>query len=191
MLVSAGVDDTDWGPVAATMMRHQAEARGLDPLHTLGALLTGDRYDASDCTRDARAWDGWSDERVRGITANVGAIVGALRAADPGVHVTWVGYYNIAGTGSGRGRFASLLMDDMLPAACAGPIDQALERIHGAIRSGLAAHGVAWVDVDPVLGGDDALVQPFYARAGTSQGWPHPNEEGARSVSRLVLAAQG
>ena len=177
VLITGGIDNTNWTAILATIGKHSA----------LGANLF---YTATDCQADLDSWNGWDVGSNRSSTTfikDVHLIATTLNAADPVARVLWVSYYNFAGTGNiGAGTPA--------PGACSGPFDQAIQALQGQIDTGLA--GTTVQDAPVNIGTADITdpgIQSWYpsdtlgglegASGGNVPGWPHPNSDGAKSIA--------
>ncbi len=136
------------------------------------ASVIGQEQWFSAATTLLAGWDG--PARTAGIEAGVAEVVHRLRAADPSVLISWVGYYDPAGTTS------------LFPDSFAAAVDHDLDILHAAIQRGLAdaGGGVAWVDTNLLLGGRSALVQPLELFGGS--GWPHPSLAGAAAIAAAI-----
>jgi hypothetical protein len=113
---------------------------------------------------------------------NIKFITAKTKAADPLARAYWTAYYNVAGTGYGPYK---------VPKFCKAPMDLGVAAIHLAIKTELQGSGVTFVDLDPVLGTRDALLQDQYTTDSIFQksGWPHPNRKGASRIGEVVSRA--
>jgi hypothetical protein len=175
VLISAGIDDTNWGSVIGTVVSHSDV--GLNPL-----------YGAKSCKQDLKAWSGNTAAVQTSVTQGVASVVQALKAADPSFWLDWIGYYNIAGTGlPGIGA-------PVVKSACQGAIKSANAVLAAAIQRGLPGQQYQWIDSDKVLHMNDPDLQGIYASDIFDQvianpsviGWPHPNQAGAAAIAGLI-----
>jgi hypothetical protein len=175
VLITAGIDDTNWAAVLGTIGLHSG----------LGANLF---YSATDCQADLNNnWTGWG--LGKSFVQNVHQIATTLTATDPTARVLWVNYYNIAGTGNGGAGTPA-------PGACAGPMDQAMQTLQVLIDEGLA--GTSVQDAPVHIGTDDITdpgIQHWFATDALGKlltghvlsGWPHPDSDGAKSIADGLL----
>jgi hypothetical protein len=163
VLATAGIDDTNWGDVLGTIGGHAIDT------------INYPTYTAGDCTTDLQAWNGWQPDTLgQHISTNIGAIVYGLATADPAVRIDWLGYYNIAGTGS------------PIPASCEAAFDSALSQLAGYITGGLAGSNATFVQSDSVMDMQTSLIQAYQLPWDTAQGWPHPNSSGASAIAAAI-----
>jgi len=168
VVLTAGVDDTNWVSVIEKAFLHQNSS--------------------PDCFNYiSRTWNG-PGLRAH-ISANVSRIINTLVQADPSVRISWVSYYNMAGTGG----------TVHLSALCQGGINYGVQTLGGAIRVGIRASthpgSVTFVDIDtpaamhmnaghtqPLSVAVGVIPQPNYL----TLGWPHPNTPGHQAIARLI-----
>ena len=169
MVMTAGINDTNWTKVLENTFRSTTQAE-------CQAIVDRD-------------WD-LSKNRAT-VSANVLSIVQTMRVDDPSIRVALYGYYNVAGTG-----FIPLVGQPVAPAVCEIPFDLAMNQLHGAMVESLFAARPSipytFVASDRILHGNNSLLQGFYLddagrakapkvlRLDVNSGWPHPNAEGAR-----------
>ena len=170
-VITAGIDDTNWGDRIAAIVAREARSVMLE----------------SGCAKEVGKWDGYRSQVQNTILRNADAILGGLMSpvtGDPLLRVAWLSYYNIAGTGP-------------VSAVCDQPFQDAMTTLHNFIRLGLQRSGLPyrWIDTDAVLHEASALIQPFYQPGdlcvwdlgckSNPPGWPHPNASGAATVGGL------
>jgi len=164
IVVTAGVDDTNWTEVVSDVAADSWA--GANPFYSL-----------SSCQNSVDGWTGWSSSVRTTITDNVAFISQYLLGSahgDPTARLTWLSYYDIAGTGP-------------TPAICADPFDTARQMLDITIQNGLKDVPHVWVDVNAIIGGRGDLLQGFYATDvppfTVLPGWPHPNTDGAIAIA--------
>ncbi|MCC7078258.1 MAG: hypothetical protein IT198_14140 [Acidimicrobiia bacterium] len=178
VIITAGIDDTNWGDVLADIA--VSSWSWLVP----GGLPT---YNANMCGANVAAWDGWAENIASSISDGAGIIVSQLQV--PGTRVVWVGYFNLAGTGPA-------------PASCSNAIRNATTALHTAIRDELNSATYTWVDVGTPMDSRSDRIQPWYyledlveqlrcsaefsADCTNPPGWPHPNTNGAQAIADEV-----
>lgn len=155
VVITAGINNTNWVPV----------------LEKIALSLTSSSSEEH-CHAELSEWNGWTDPVASNITTDAAEISTELATADPSARLSWLSYFNIAGTGPA-------------PATCEGPIDDAMDALHGTIQLGLDDGTYEWVDTDSRLRMNSSLIQKFYVNPGTP-GWPHPNQDGAREIGDLI-----
>jgi Tol biopolymer transport system component len=174
VVITAGIDDTNWvDRVAAIAFNSRL---GYDQ-----------NYTSDKCAKDLKSWTGYKLDVQDEIKSRVLSIVSKLHDADGGAQITWRGYFNIAGTGTGKTR--------PVPSVCAIPVQQAVDGLAKVTKSALPS-GVRFVDTDSAMHSQSDLIQPFYdlvdiatARLqikGYQTGWPHPNSAGAKAMAEQV-----
>jgi hypothetical protein len=158
-LVTAAIDNTNWGDVVTTVGSNSA---------------TSLNYTQADCTNDVSTWNGWQQATIgQQISNDVSTIVDGLHGADLTVKIDWLGYYNIAGTGP-------------IPSVCEQPFNDAMTQLHGYITAGLSGHSGTFVQIDPVMHMRSVLIQGYQLPWDTQQGWPHPNSAGAAAIAGAI-----
>jgi hypothetical protein len=179
IVISAGINDTNWGAVIPAII---AANRTAAPFGLLSAQ----------CTVLMQAWDGGTSGVQSKITQGASAIVSGLRVSDPAVKITWLDYYNIAGTGTNP---SDSYQD--IPSSCESAVDIALESVHNAVFAGVP-FSVSFVSTDSVMRMDNSRVQPIsligYAldqiltlfNSKNPPGWPHPNSVGSIAIASLI-----
>ena len=109
-----------------------------------------------------------------------------LRSADASTRITWLHYYNAAGTGKNNIR-----QTPYIPLTCSIAFEWALNIVNSAIQAGLSADS-QFIQIDKVMSFDNSLVQPLFliqqVGDGTANpaGWPHPNMAGSQIISDLL-----
>jgi hypothetical protein len=178
-IATGGIDDTNWDVVirdlvGANLIAENLKGRTLSPKEC-GNLI-------------AANWDETKSVVVQAsITNGVRQIASRLQAADPDVQITWLSYYNAAGTGTNKVR-----INPFLPATCEYALGVAVGKLNGAISAGLPK-GASLVDVDQIMHMRSDYVQPlfFFTQlfdgAKNPSGWPHPNRVGALAISNSLM----
>ncbi len=192
VITSAGINDTNWGKAVEGVIQIQLAdnfAREfMKHVFELPDVVAGPFKEWACGSMIDRSWNG-RDQKVKdSISIGVRAIVDRLHNADPVAKLTWMGYYNTAGTGTNEGR-----KTPMFPASCNQAVDAALAVLHDTIKLGLG-DGVQFIVTDSVMRSDNSKMQPLYVvRAATAgrddtnpPGWPHPNNEGAKAIAGLL-----
>jgi hypothetical protein len=192
VVISAGINDTNWGDAVKDVIQVQLAddlARQLIPSFIkLPGTILGPMKESACRSILSSNWNGRSAAVQASITGGVNKITTGLRTADPDVNVTWLGYYNIAGTGTNQ-----VHTQPYFPSACAVPVNEDMGIIHSTIQAGLAPN-VRFLSLNPVLQQKNDLIQPLFlidaARNGSTgpnpPGWPHPNSNGAQAIADLL-----
>jgi hypothetical protein len=191
ILISAGANDTNWGgAVKAVIEAEVAKEYILSTTPIWLQLLLNFQPDINEfgCRIIIKSrWNGNQTAVRDSIKTGVRKITSAIQAADSTAKATWLGYYNIAGTGTNRTRPVPYM-----PSACSRPVGEAMANLHSTIQSGLPAH-VGFVSTQGVMDLRNDFVQPLYAFdeafGGPSTdpaGWPHPNKVGAEKIANLI-----
>ena len=191
VVVTAGVDDTNWVPMLKNLVGLQLTAEMAGGHLTFNPL--GWQYGSltqAQCQQIiSQQWDGTKPEVKVSIADGVAKIVAGLRTADPAVKITWVDYYNIAGTGMSR---VNSKLPPVVPEACRQPIDQALNTLHQVIQSALPGD-VTFVATDSVMQGHLENFQTVYlptevlhSNPASPPGWPHPTQSGGDAIAALL-----
>jgi hypothetical protein len=177
VVISAGVDDTqNWGGLLGSI----ASSYLLNPF-----------YSSSQCTTALKGWGGYNSGVQSTIKSNVTSIATNLRTADEASALYWVGYYNVAGTGSPG---LSPLGNPVVPATCANAFQAADSKLTNVIQSGLTGITYTWINTDSKLHMKNADLQSINALniAGMQlkiklllSGWPHPNRLGSSTIALL------
>jgi len=165
---SAGIDDTNWSAILPNILVER------DKIQT-----------RAQCQAYVNKWTLLTSQQVRSdISSSVAYIVQQLRQADPDADLKWLGYYNVAGTGSDVAPFTHVF----IPEVCKKPFDDALQTLHSLILGAIGSSGVSFVDSNKALGGRDDLLQDLYVSDKFWQlsGWPHPNQKGQKVIAQLV-----
>lgn len=177
MIATGGINGTNWSEVAKSIVTTE----------TLTEQLTGRPITSARCASIVyTTWDGTSSGVLDSVTAGVKGFTSALRAVDPSLRVTWLGYYNAAGTGSNM-----VVTKPYVPSTCEGAFGIVLEKIHAAIQAGLPNNS-EFVPTEPVMHMYSAGIQPLKAIVQlvdgqkNPAGWPHPNEVGSQAMSDLL-----
>ncbi len=169
VVMTAGIDNTNWDSVITTVIEHN--------------LLSFGTYGATACAKDASTWDGYTPSIAAGITAGIAAIVSGLRGADPAARIAVLGYYNIAGTGTNPGHPAPAV-----PSACSAAVSNVLKTMAQLQIAGLPAD-VGRINSDALIGSQNSMLQYLWlvsAQLGGVPGWPHPNSQGAAKLGLAV-----
>jgi len=185
VVISAGVDDTNWGAVVTAIAEHYA-----DGINTVYGLRR--KYCRQDINlANGHGWNGSAISTQETIESEVRELVSSnqvadpssLRIADPSAALWWVGYYNIANTGIGLPGPSR----PIVPSSCAGPIQKAMELLTSTIQTGLRGVPYTWINSDKVLHMNSRVLQSFYVTdiVGGPSGWPHPNRTGASAIASL------
>lgn len=177
VVITAGINDTNW----ISTVKKAILSSALIP----SSLL----QNATCSTVLWAAWSGYNRSIDNTIAANAYRILMDLDTAqlggDPDAQISWLGYYNMAGTG-------------LLPAGCASAVQQAVNQVDAAIRYGLGATGrsYSWIDPDSVMHMRADRIQQFYLPEDVCflnlgcktnpPGWPHPNSAGAQAIAALI-----
>lgn len=180
VVITGGIDNTNWGNVVTQVVSDYA-----DPL----------RVDAAKCREDVNRWDGWpkgdgslSQTQV-GIRDGVKRITDGLQAAAVSSHISWISYYDIAGTGT-----SNLRNIEAVPSLCDPAMADATRAMRLNIRAGLPSN-VPLLDANLIVGNKNEDLQRFLlsqeiTRFGRNDynlsGWPHPNRTGASLIGSLV-----
>ncbi len=170
VVITAGIDDTNWGAVLQSIAVHSNG--GTAPAYT-------------GCANDVSGWDG---RTMNSATAsNIRAIADGLRSpvtGNPAVSLNWLSYYNIAPSTAGH---------PPVPVSCGAPFAQAVATLDSNIRVALSTRMYNWVDTGPVMNQQTSKMQAWLSTdlAGmllksTSPGWPHPNTLGAKAIASIV-----
>jgi hypothetical protein len=168
-VMSVGVNDTNWVKVLGDIAKANIAA-------TLAGGLTED-----ECATKVQAWNGTSNpDLLPGVSQRLQRITQQLSTADPSMDGTLLTYYNPSGTG-----IIWATGTPALPATCAKPVEEALDKLNAAIEAG--DYGFQLLATDPILSFRIDLLQPFFVRAGQEQGWPHPSRAGAKAVADQIF----
>ena len=182
VVVSAGINDTNWGGMVIPTMALAGRSSWL--FTGAGQLFFGGLIDSAGCQAAAQTWD-FESKRDQ-IRNNVTMIKNGLHDADPAAKIAWNAYFNIAGTG-------------IMPGNCSSAITGGLSRLRDEINVGLRAGG----DVATLIDNTNLpgyMIQPWYVDdaidvAGCGvygaingpchrpPGWPHPNSQGAQWIA--------
>ncbi|HSX02188.1 MAG TPA: hypothetical protein VLI05_02615 [Candidatus Saccharimonadia bacterium] len=177
LVATGGINGTNWPSVVTkvvqqNLLMEQVKGRILAP-NECGSIV-------------GSAWDGAAPGSLATVTDGVHAIVQGLRGSDPTLQISWMLYYNSAGTGTNRVR-----TQPYVPITCEHAFDVALGKVQRAISAGLPAD-VQAVPTDPVMREDNSRVQPLFALqqlrdgAANPAGWPHPNQAGGEAIAGLL-----
>lgn len=139
------------------------------------------------------AWDG--PAKSNGIAQGITDIINGLISVDHEVNITLVNYYDPAGTGfvvpatfRPNGPY--------LPAVCTKPVADRIAEMAKWVADGSSNSGPSIFDIvsPTALNGANAMVQQLKTRNvfGTilpaTDGWPHPNTAGHRTIGNLIVA---
>ncbi len=186
VVISAGVNDTNWGDVAKSVVSFEI-AKEIDPTNISRSPLTEDECGAI----IASQWNGTSQTVTSSMSQGIARIVAGLHTADPGAAITWLGYYNMAGTGGNL-----VHPNPYMPTTCQNPVRQSLDELNGTIQAALPGD-VQMVPTDIAIGTRSDYIQPLYAIAAwlngkdgkNPPGWPHPNQTGGQQIANLIPAS--
>jgi hypothetical protein len=180
VIATGGINDMNWSAVVTDIVQRQAAK------YAAG----GGSIAASVCQNIINnKWNGLKSAVLNSITNGVGKITTRLRTADSGVRITWLGYYNIAGTGTNTG-----FRSPYVPDTCQAPVENAVGAVNSAAQAGLPLNAT-FISTEGVMNSDDTKLQPLYAigagindlfRMPNPPGWPHPNEAGAAAIAGLL-----
>ncbi|MDB5178164.1 MAG: SMP-30/Gluconolaconase/LRE-like region family protein [Patescibacteria group bacterium] len=192
IVISAGIDDTNWDSAVRQVIGVQVASDIASQfitsfLHLPGVNISPMKEDACRALIKG-AWNGRTASVQSSITSGASQITSGLHSTDPTAKITWLGYYNIAGTGTNE-----LRSTPYFPEGCSNPVSESMVVVHNAIRSGLPAD-VHFVSADPVMHQDNSKIQPLYLGQAIANGngpnpagWPHPNRDGAQAIATLLI----
>lgn len=175
VIITAGIDDTNWGDAFSGPIVWSMLSKGF-----LGKL-----FFPAVCSQVIHStWSGYQNNVDKSITADVHAIVDALRSTttgDPLTKIDWTGYYDISGTGP-------------LDADCHEGVVKALSQLTDVVRAGLPID-VTWIDAGTAMDRRGDFMQQFFNTVPRSElflGWPHPlNPGGTSAISTLFRVDRG
>ena len=166
VLADGGINDTNWGSILAKIIE---------------ANIAGRIKSSAQCQAYLDAWDLASSSSMRDrIATNLGILSDKLESADPLARTQWLGYYNVAGTGTVKAK---------IPASCEAPMSNAISLLTIMGQKVVSTRGFDWINADSVIGTKGALLQGLYPSdiVLLSSGWPHPNREGAKKLGNAAL----
>jgi hypothetical protein len=170
VVLSVGINDTNWTPVVARIA-----------LHNITRVI----YTAQDCTLDLYGPSGWNvfHQNVRtNLSVGLRQIANRLRAADSLAGISWLSYYQVAGTG-------------VVPKVCSQAFSVGVSFMSALTREAVSAADERFIDINLIVGSEPELLQRFYRTDYESclnlvgkclSGWPHPNRAGAAAIASLV-----
>jgi hypothetical protein len=182
VIVSAGIDDTNWGNIPGPIAESILVKALLRQYANAFTASLRQSFDTSVCSTAMQAWSGYNSRVGDAITANIREIVkdlhdGGNSGGDQAAVISWSSYYDISGTGP-------------LDSACHDGIVAAMDRLSKVTRAGLASD-VRWIDINTVMDRHGALMQPFINTPRLFNyyqgGWPHPlSPAGTSPISQLL-----
>jgi hypothetical protein len=188
VVVTAGISDTNWGAVLTKVLVAELSHNAA---HKINPRVSFDITQKDCSTMVNGAWDVFHADVKASIINGVKKIASGLIGADPSAAVTWVGYYNMSGTGTNAAR-----PQPYMPTTCNKPVQDAIRRLNDTIRAGLP-NGITYVPMSAIMDSRKSDVQPLYLTAtglntlfGSSNppGWPYPNQEGAKAIAGAISA---
>lgn len=154
VIVTAGINSTNWTDVIVGLTRDTA----------FSFTEEGDRAACNLAVSDS--WNVVSQrDRIRRSTRTISTTLLDTTNA----RLMWTGYYNFTGSQLAPGWTP-------IGAECEEYMTDALDELHGALRSGLDPRA-EWLDIDR-----NVATQSW-------AGWPHPSAEGHRTIGLAVSAA--
>ena len=189
VVISAGINDTNWMDVAGKIIGLQLLQ---EYLHSLTPALPGDLAEGDCRSVITGQWNGWRADIKAGLVQGVRRIVSGLRSADASVAVTWIGYFNMSGTGTNQ-----LRAKPYMPATCDRPMQEAIRGLNDTIRGGLPGD-VTYIPMSAVMDNNVSRIQSMYLLSGAADvafksnnppGWPHPNAAGAKAIAAVIPTA--
>ncbi|MEN8235276.1 MAG: hypothetical protein ABFR89_10185 [Actinomycetota bacterium] len=155
VVITAGINSTNWTDVIAELVMNTTFSLTEDGDQGWCRVAVDDHWNLA--------------QRTGHVTDAVRSVVETLHSqTNAAVH--WTSYYPIGGTKLAPGWTP-------IGAECAPEMSVALDRLHGAILSGLG-EDAAWIDVS-----DGAIeTQPW-------AGWPHPDRTGHVSLGERIARA--
>ncbi|MEN8040104.1 MAG: hypothetical protein ABFR95_01250 [Actinomycetota bacterium] len=154
VVITAGINTTNWTDVMVDLTKDTAVSMTKD----------GDRKACDLALHET--WD--IDETGPVVARTTRKIVRELRD-ETNASVYWTGYHDIVGTRLAPGW-------SPVGTECTDELDEALNALHGAIRTGLGPEAT-WIDIDGSITTQDWA------------GWPHPDAAGHAAIGRLIAKA--
>jgi len=186
VVVTAGINDTNWGDVLIKVLVAELSRNAA---HKINPRVSFDITQKDCSTMVNGAWDGFRAPVKASIISGIKKIASGLAGADPSTAITWVGYYNMSGTGTNTEH-----PQPYMPTTCNKPVQDAIRSLNDTIRAGLSS-GITYISMSAVMDSRKGGVQSLYLTAtglntlfGSSNppGWPHPNKEGAKAIAGVI-----
>ena len=155
VVTTGAINSTNWGDVLINLTKETTFAfRGSD--------------DKAWCERGVS--ERWNVAEKAGAISTRVAQISRTLTQDTNADLYWTSYYTVTGSRLFPGWVP-------IPDDCAEPMSDALDTLHGTIRSGLT-DAFTWVDIDDAPVG----IQDW-------GGWPHPNGDGHVVIGHAVADA--
>jgi len=188
VVITGGIDQTNWGQVLTTIATNTAANKA-----TYSSAAACASYIKSN-------WDGYSPG-ASSITTDTQQLLSLLQSpssGDPSATITWQSYYNVAGSGqvfafpAGVRVPSKLAKQPVVPQACQAGVAAALQQLNNLIVAGLNDPS-EFVSIESSLDGHNNLIQPIFADVTVKpvqlfqpSGWPHPNSSGSLAIAKLL-----